>query len=182
MPIYTLKEIALMGEQQHLHDQALIRECVGGLTLYATRIAQADKAAPIITDIRAMIETLISYWSLDNGDPSILQNNYLQPFDLWTTDADIDLDIRIAPKQRAAIVNGLFWYCEDMATCMGFEAKDDILSAKELMIEIAPGLGFEPDELKKLTEKIEFNVQYLISQQTDQQDNVYAQQMGGSSL
>lgn len=157
----TLEELVTSAETEYRQELALIRECVGGLTQYATRIAQSDRASPMIADLRSLVENLAIYWGLDSGDPAILDRNYLQPFDQWTKDADTDMEIYITPKQCDAIVQGLYRYCGGLLVDLDNEAKGELLHIKGIMTRLASEWGFESKALDCLITRIKADTQHM---------------------
>ena len=157
----TLENLVSKAETECRQELALIRECVGGLTQYATRIAQSDRASPMIAEIRSLVENLAIYWGLDAGDPAILDRNYLQPFDQWTQDADIDMDIYVTPKQCDAIVQGLYRYCGGLIIDLDNGAKGELLHIKDIMSGLASEWGFESKALESLITRIDADTQHM---------------------
>jgi hypothetical protein len=62
-------------------------------------------------------------------------------------------------QHSAAVIYGLYRYGEDMVCSQGDIAKDDILSASELMKEISSAWDFESHVLDDLTARLEAEVQ-----------------------
>lgn len=145
MPSYTLEELIQMMEPQSRRDKALIGECVAGLGLYAAQIAQSGSNSSKIDQMRKLVENLIVYWNLDDGENAPLPEDFLQAFDEQVRDAKTGAEIADSTYRRHTdTIYGLHRYGEEMVAAQGDTAMSEILDMGDLIKEIALHWNFEP--------------------------------------
>ena len=175
---YTLSELVAMSEASYRQDKALIQKCIEGLTLHAAQIAQTAPQSVQVVGLRMQIENLVYYWGISD-DATAIKRDYLQRFDDLVSDPAACKGVEVTAGHCASIVHGLHRYCMEMAVSQGSDAIDDMLAVKDLMIEIATDLKFEPKALDVMTAEIEAELNLLTTRQMEQPQ--MAQQMGGMS-
>jgi hypothetical protein len=158
---YTLDKMLEMMEPQHQRDQALIRDCISGLTVYAAQHAQSDPDSPKIPEMRKLAEELAGYWGLDDGLAETIHRDFLQPFDESIEAAKNGAVVEDGSRHSASVIYGLYRYGEEMASSGEAVYKDDIQSMSNLMKEIASAWDFESHTLDDLTAQLEVEVQTL---------------------
>ncbi len=136
MATYTLEELIKMSEPQARLDKALIARCVDGLGYYAARIAADDRFSPKIGETRELVETLVDYWMLYDGENSRSLSSFLFDFDSRVDEAKSGgVVMDDTSLFDYSIIAGLYRYGMEMVTAQGETAMGDILDICERMKE-----------------------------------------------
>ena len=166
MPTYSLNELMEKMAPQSRLDMALIGRCADGLGLYAAKIAEENKTAPKIEELRSFVDKMVGYWGLDsNGFDGALPRDFLRDFDDKVsevrTGGAVTGDIYQAGNN---VICGLHRYGEDMVVSQGRDAMGDILDISDLMKEVTEAWDFEPDVTKDLTARLESEVRRMLDE------------------
>jgi len=152
-------ENATIIEPQAYAERLLIGLCVDGLGQYAAQQAQIRSDSPVIKDTKELVERLVSYFALNEGEDARLLNRFLWDFDEQVSSAKASNESIFADTDTARnVIYGLYLYGNDMVTSQGEIAMSEILEISGWMKEIAKAWDFEPDVLDKLTANLESKV------------------------
>jgi hypothetical protein len=150
-------------EPQAYAEKLLVRLCVEGLGVYAAQEAQFGNNSTKIKDIRDLVEQLVCYFGLDDGDDAKSLNSFLWDFDGQIDTAKSNTESIFADEFTARnVIYGLYHYGNDMVTSQGEIAMSDILGISEQMKKIAKAWDFDSEVLGKLTAKLEAEVQNML--------------------
>jgi hypothetical protein len=163
MAKFTLDELIKMMEPQARLDKALIARCVDGLGVYAAQIAANDRFSHKIGETRELVETLVSYWGLDEGEDARELRSFLFDFDSRVDDAKSGGAVTDDPFLfDFNVIFGLYRYGSDMLVSQGETAMGDILDVSERMKEIAEAWDFDAAVLGDLTGRLEREVRAML--------------------
>jgi hypothetical protein len=152
---YTLPELMDQMVPQALRDQALMCEYIECLGFYAAYQAMDNSFSSVPEKTRGLIENLLPYWGLDDGDGAKPLEDFLDAFDELVYDAKHGFDIggdhhRIC----AGIINGSYRYGLEMTVAQGDTAMANILEMSDLIKEAAEYFGFETDKASQLAGRL----------------------------
>ncbi len=163
MAIYTLDEHIKMLEPQARLDKALIARCVEGLGIYAAQKAADDHFSPKIGEMRELVETLVDYWLLYDGENKKPLSSFLVDFDLRVDEAKSGGAVmEDSFLYDFNVIFGLYRYGSDMLVSQGEAAMGDILDVSERMKEIAETWDFDTAVLGDLTGRLERAVRDML--------------------
>ena len=163
MPMYTLDEIIKMMKPQDRRNKALIRDCIGGLGLYAAQKAYSNPGSPKIAEMRELAEQLVYYWGLDDGDNAKPVEDYLKAFDkeIDSAKAGAKVTDEKIKQMRTSVICGLFRYGEDLVVGHGIDMIDEIQSTSDLMKEIGAEWDFDSFVLDGMTAKLNSEIKTM---------------------
>ena len=144
MPTYTLNELIDMMEPQARQDKEIITNCIHGLELYAAQQAEKDTASPKIAEMRGLIERLVLYWGIDDGENAKPVSYFMQSFDACIEDVNAGGQLIGSYHQHMNAINGLHLFGMEMVAAQGDMAIGDILATRDLIKEMAAHWDIEP--------------------------------------
>lgn len=164
MPSYTLDELLKIMGPQARRDKILINECIDGLGMYAALKARDNSNSKEIGETRALVENLVYYWGLNDGETAKPVEEFLQSFDSLVDGAKFGAEIVGDDyKSCANILNGLYRHGQDLIVGQGDSAMGEILAASDLMKEVVQYFGYETKTLYEMTAHLESEVRSMLN-------------------
>jgi hypothetical protein len=144
--VFTLDELIERMEPQSQIDKAIMRDCIEGLGVYAASKAVDNHIEAKTKEMRDMVETLASYWCLDDGPDAKSIDEFLQEFDDKVDTAirsdSVDADYHAA---CANTLTGLARYGEELNVAQGNDAMGEMLKVADLLEEVGEYFGYSQE-------------------------------------
>ena len=154
--IYTLAELLEKMAPQHRIDQALMRECIDGLGVYAALIAQEDPNSSKPAEIRDFISSLVPYWGLDQGENGKPPEDFIWDFGAQVAAAVSGEKITEDTLEVfQSVSEGLYLHGHELAVAQGSDAMGEILKAADMLVEVSRQFGFETTEVHSMAARLE---------------------------